>query len=95
MTHTRPEQADPRRWYRSETIQFRPLVDGGILYDEHGACVHHLNETARMIWDLCSSGATIHQIVTQVCSGYDVSQAQAERDVSQILRQMSEAGVLR
>ena len=83
-----------RRWRNRESIQFRRLVDGGILYDEAGGCVHHLNGVAVLIWEAAGPGATVSEMVNHVCRSYDAPAAQVEKDVVDIVRQLSVAGAL-
>ena len=41
--------SERRLYHVKESVQYRPLVEGGILYDESGACVHHLNGPAAIV----------------------------------------------
>ena len=87
-------ESGARRWRNRESIQFRRLVDGGILYDEDGGCVHHLNGVAVLIWEALGAGATVPEMANHVCRSYDAPAAQIEKDVVDIVRQLSVAGAL-
>lgn len=83
------------RWHVQEGVIDRPLIGGGILYDETGGKVHHLNDTAACVWEACRQGATIQELVGCVCAAYEVTPEQADQDVAAIVQELSAAGALR
>ena len=57
--------------------------------------VYTLNESATEIWHLIDGRTTEHQLVDEMCSIYEVSPSEAERDVGDILETLSSAGLIR
>lgn len=51
---------------------FRRLVDGGLLYDAAGDCIHHLNETAAVICEHLRQGLQEDAIVQLLLERYEV-----------------------
>ncbi|MEM4997243.1 lasso peptide biosynthesis PqqD family chaperone [Priestia sp. SB1] len=46
------------------------------------------------IWELIQEPTSVHNLVTTVCSLYDVSQDECERQVTMFLKQLSEEGII-
>src|SRR5437762_8208759 len=53
-----------------------------------------LNETAILVWEVLDGGASLDAIVDRVCDEYDVARDQAAADIAEIVRALSEAGLL-
>lgn len=66
---------------KSTASTFHRLVDGGLLYDAAGACIHHLNETAAAICQDWRDGRSVEQIAERLTERYDVSVEQARQHV--------------
>jgi hypothetical protein len=95
--------------HRTESIEtditkFRPHhrsdvrirdVDGELVVLDLGARrVHQLNPTARNIWNQCNGQQSIADIVDQLCASFDIDRVTAEKDVTSLVRQLKEAGLL-
>jgi hypothetical protein len=62
--------------------------------DLEAKLVHQLNPTARHIWNKCNGQYSITDIIQQLCKAFAVDRMTAERDVTALLRQLEEAGLL-
>ncbi|MCC7261209.1 MAG: HPr-rel-A system PqqD family peptide chaperone [Candidatus Latescibacteria bacterium] len=72
-------------WQARPGLLYRPLVDGGMIYDGESGQVHHLNATAAQVWEGCRNGATREELAAVLCSRYAVEVARAQADVARIL----------
>lgn len=71
----------------------RELVDGAMLYDAVHQRVHHLNETAALVWAACRRGETTEAIAAELGRRYDVPDPQARDDVEALLRTFAASGL--
>ncbi|HJN27940.1 MAG TPA: PqqD family protein [Candidatus Latescibacteria bacterium] len=65
------------------------------MYDESGACVHHLNGPAAIVWQVCLEGATAQQMVTRIRRAYDADEDRAQQDVERVVKQLGDEGAIR
>jgi PqqD family protein of HPr-rel-A system len=87
--------ADAQRvWQARSGLLYRSLVDGGMIYDGESGRVHHLNDAAAQIWELCQGGATSAALAEALCRRYAVEEPRARADVEQVLRRFAEARLL-
>jgi hypothetical protein len=75
-------------------VLYRRLVDGGILYDDLGERVHHLNSTASFVWERCVAGDREGTMVEDLCATYEVDAGRAREDIGGILAAFERAGLL-
>jgi hypothetical protein len=57
--------------------------------------IYTLNELGSRIWQLLDEPATVKQIAAVISAEYEVTQAEAERDVAELLDSMAAAGLVR
>jgi hypothetical protein len=57
--------------------------------------IYTLNEIGSRIWQLIDEPLTARQIAATISAEYDVSEAEAEADVVELLRSMEAAGLVR
>lgn len=65
-----------------------------VVLDRGGLKVHQFNTTASDIWTLCTGAFTEAEIAKRVADAYDVEPAQAARDVTVLVGQFRELGLL-
>jgi Coenzyme PQQ synthesis protein D (PqqD) len=71
------------------------LIDGeGVVLDRRAGLIHHLNHTARYIWDQCDGRFTVAEIADQLARTFDVDAGTAARDVATIISQFHRFGFL-
>ena len=75
-------------------LLYRPLVDGGLLYDARSGQIHHLNETAALIWEACAEGTEAPQIALGLCARYEVGPDVAGEQVQRTLDELTRAGLV-
>ena len=57
--------------------------------------IYTLNEVGSRIWQLINDQIKVRQIVESVSDEFDVSRAEAERDVIELINSLAEAGLIR
>lgn len=85
---------DESPWRVRSGLHYRALVDGGMLYDERDAMVHHLNATAALVWEGCQRGESTRQLVDALCALYDADAAKVREDIGEVLDEFVENGLL-
>jgi len=80
-------------WARSDVL-YRELADGGMIYDSSSKQVHHLNETAALVWRACQRGALITEVVDELCARYSVDEQTATKDAHAAVQYLSAGGLL-
>jgi hypothetical protein len=53
-----------------------------------------LNDVGSLLWERIEARATVAEMVEAVCEEFDVSHAEAEKDVLEFLRSLEEAGLI-
>ncbi len=51
-------------------------------------CVYTLNDVGAFIWDCMDGQKTVHDIIKEVVTSYEVGEAVAEKDVIEVLQKM-------
>ena len=57
--------------------------------------IYTLNELGTLIWQLIDGKNTITQIVDGICSAYDVTPEEAEKDILEFLKLLETGGLIR
>jgi hypothetical protein len=85
---------DLHRPKRRSDVSVR-LIDGeGVMLDRRAGLIHHLNHTARYIWDRCDGQFTVAEIADQLAMTFDVDASTAARDVATTISQFHRVGFL-
>jgi len=71
----------------------RELGSEAVVFDPKTNTTHALNATSRLIWNQCDGTRTAADMARVLCQRFDVSPAQAERDVLAILAKFHEQGL--
>ena len=58
-------------------------------------CIYALNEVGSRIWELLDERTQVEKIVEAICSEFDVTPAEAARDISELLSSLEAAGLVR
>lgn len=87
-------ERDERTPARQPAIRATESSDGAVLLDAHGGVLAALNATAYSLWQLCDGRTHVSEIVGAVAELFDLSAAQAHRDVARALDQLSQVGAL-
>ncbi|MFT5374257.1 MAG: hypothetical protein ACI906_001073 [Candidatus Latescibacterota bacterium] len=86
--------SDEKIWRVRDHLHYRSLVDGGMLYDEGEATVHHLNATAALVWEGCERGESTRQLIKDMCVLYNANGDAVRIDVEALLSEFIENGLL-
>lgn len=70
-------------------------VDGEILVlDDQNGYIHQLNDTAGFVWLLCDGKTTKSDIVRRVVEAFEVDDAVADKDVTEIIDRLRDLNLL-
>ncbi len=56
--------------------------------------IYTVNEAGSVIWDLVEKGAQFEEILQALCSEFDVTEEDAEKDLTRFLESLSSAGLV-
>ena len=79
---------------RSKDIPFSQLDDELLAIDPQGGYCYSLNESAGRVWDLIASPAPVQAICSQLCREYTVEAATCLREVTALLQELQQAGLV-
>lgn len=68
--------------------------DEGLLLDTDNQQIHHLNETALVLWEHCESGSAIDKMVSDFIQRYDVDEQTARKDIMHTLDSWEQLGLV-
>jgi len=75
-------------------LEVRTVDDEKVILDRDGEHIHQLNATASFIWDLCDGSREISTIAEELGDAFGVDADSTLKDVSDVLSQFSELGLL-
>jgi hypothetical protein len=75
-------------------VDWKVLEDETIVLDLRGSRYFAINATGTLLWPLLAQGATRAQLVEAVTGRWDVSPADAGRDVDAFCAELEAAGLL-
>lgn len=81
--------------YKASTKYLYSEIDSeAVILDVNSGTYFGLNEVSNRIWQLLQTPTSQGSLIEQVLTEYDVSQEQLEQDVSALLQDMSNAGLV-
>jgi Trypsin-co-occurring domain 2/Coenzyme PQQ synthesis protein D (PqqD) len=69
--------APPECPVRAEGIEVHEVADGLVVYQAQPECVHHLNNTAAIVLELCDGKNTVTEIGGQLAAAFGLTQVPA------------------
>jgi hypothetical protein len=60
----------PERPVQAEGLEVHEVDDGLVVYQSQPECVHHLNSTAALVFDLCDGSSTVPEISGQLAGAF-------------------------
>ena len=60
----------PERPVRAEGLEVHEVADGLVVYQAQPECVHHLNNTAAIVFELCDGKNTVPEISEQLAAAF-------------------------
>ena len=79
---------------RRSDLRARAVEGEALILDRQRQLVHHVNQTARFIWDRCDGEHMVLHIASELARVFDVDLTTAERDVAAAIRQLEAAGLV-
>ncbi|MEO1671819.1 MAG: PqqD family protein [Cyanobacteria bacterium J06631_2] len=81
--------------YKASTKYLYSEIDSeAVILDINTGTYFGLNEVSNRIWQLLQSPASESEIVAQILIEYDVTQAEAEKDLRGLLQEMLSTGLI-
>lgn len=78
----------------NDGLRIQRVAGESILLDAASERVHQLNEVGTFILDRCDGTRTVGRIVAEVVEHYDVPDATATRDATELLDTMKTLGIV-
>lgn len=75
-------------------IEVRTVDEEKVVLNRDGEHIHQLNETASFVWDRCDGKHEIGEIADELATVYGVDSKQTLQDVSDVVLQFSQLGLL-
>jgi hypothetical protein len=72
------ESALPERPVQAEGLEVHEVDDGLVVYQAQPECVHHLNNTAAIVFELCNGDNTVPEISEQLAAAFGLSEMPAQ-----------------
>lgn len=57
--------------------------------------IYTLNEVGSLVWKLLDGQTSVSEIVNSVCSEYDITHEEAQKDVIELIDSLEKAGLIR
>ncbi|MDP1847286.1 MAG: PqqD family protein [Solirubrobacteraceae bacterium] len=86
--------AEGRLHLRDGGVDWKVLEDETIVLDLRGSRYFSINATGTLLWPLLAEGATRAQLVAAVTGRWEISAADAGRDVDAFCAELEAAGLL-
>ena len=87
--------AEKQNSRRRDDVQTEDLPDGStLLFDPVNLMTYPISSSASLVWRACDGSHGTDEIVDQMESRYEVDREPAERDVSKLLQDFAEFGLL-
>ena len=82
------------RAVQAKDIISRRIGDNIVVIKDNGRSTHVLNKTAAFIWEMCDGMYGIDEIAAHLNGRFDVSLEEARADVSEIIKKLTQAGIM-
>jgi len=77
---------------RNEAVLFSAVDDGTALMDIESGQYFYFDDVGARVWDLVDGARDVASICAALCTEFDVSAVQCERDTIGFLQKLSELG---
>ena len=78
-----------------DDLVLRPVGDETLVLDRAGDRIHQLNATATYLWSRCDGNTAQHVVAVELADRYGISIEQASADITQMLSQLKQLGLLK
>lgn len=81
--------------YKASTKYLYSEIDSeAVILDVHSGTYFGLNEVSNRIWQLLQTPASEQQLLASILEEYEVSEADAVKDIQSLLTEMLDAGLV-
>ena len=70
------------------------MGDGVILYNHDSSLVHHLNQSASLVWHLCDGDADGSQLAGEIAEEYGLDRAEVGAHVEDMIQELDALGLI-
>jgi PqqD family protein of HPr-rel-A system len=84
----------PQRLVARHGLTVIELDGEAVVYDELTGNLHHLNETAALIFSLCDGTSSAHELSADVAAAYGLSVTDIKPHVRSLLRKLKRQGLM-
>jgi hypothetical protein len=84
-----------KRVVQSKDAIWRRIGDDIVVINDDGRSTHVLNKTAAFIWEMCDGKYDIDEITSKICERFDVSFKEAQTDVSDTIKVLTNVNIMR
>jgi Coenzyme PQQ synthesis protein D (PqqD) len=85
------EQSIPHR--RADLLHYR-LVDEMVVYDTVSSQAASLNETARILWELCDGTRTVNALSAELAEYFGIAIEETQSSVREAVEKLCELGLV-
>ncbi len=75
-------------------VQSSLLDDEAVLLNLHTGFYHSLNPLGTTIWTMCDGSRSLQEVLTSICSRYEVPEETAKHDLLQLMTQLNQEGLV-
>jgi PqqD family protein of HPr-rel-A system len=84
----------PQRPQTREGLTVIELDGEAVVYDERTGNLHHLNQTAALVFSLCDGTGTARELSADIAGAYGLGIDETERQVRSLLRRLKREGLV-
>ena len=77
VPQTPAESALSERPVRGEDLEVHEIADGLVVYQAQSECIHHLNNTAAIVFELCDGENSVAEITEQLAAAFGLTEVPA------------------
>lgn len=70
------------------------MGDGLILYNHDSNLVHHLNQSATLVWHLCDGEATVGQLGHEIAEEYRLKVDNVQMEIAALIAELDALGLV-
>lgn len=78
----------------SDKYLYSEIDSEAVILDVNSGTYFGLNEVSNFIWQLLQTPSSQQQLVAGILAEYEVTEAEAVRDITSLLQEMSDAGLV-
>ena len=84
----------PQRLRARDDLTVISLDDEAVIYDEDTGNLHHLNQTAALVFSMCDGTESARELSASIALAYGVDAGEIEPQVRSVLRTLKHQGLV-